>query len=55
MKLYRMANGKKELIAEGDRKRLQRRLAELRRSTRGGANSLGFGGRKYKVTYTLED
>lgn len=52
MQLVRIARGKREVIATGDRKKLQDRMKQLRLSTMRGVSGR-FG--KYKVEYKIED
>lgn len=53
MQLVRIARGKREVIATGDRKKLQDRMKQLRASTMRGVS--GHGGKKYKVEFKIED
>jgi len=53
MQLVRIARGKREVIATGDRKKLQDRMKQLRASTMRGVS--GRGGKKYNVEYKIED
>lgn len=53
MKLYRKARGKEAIVEEGDAKTLRKRMAELRRSQRGGVS--GQAGRKYRVEYRISE
>lgn len=53
MRLVRIAKGKREVIATGDRKKLQDRMKQLRASTMRGVS--GRTGNKYKVEYKIED
>ena len=52
MNLIRIARGKREIIATGNRKKLQALIKQLRTSTRKGVN--GRGGKKYRVEYRIE-
>jgi hypothetical protein len=54
MKLYKQADGKTFLLEEGDRKRLQRRLKELRSSSRGKGQGR-TGGKKAKFWLAEDD
>ncbi len=50
MKLYRKAKGKEEVILEGDRTKVQKRMKALRKSQRNGV--CGYGG-LYKTEYRI--
>jgi len=53
MQLIRIARGKREVIATGDRKKLQNIMRQHRESTRCGACTRS--GNKYKVEYKIEE
>lgn len=53
MKLIRIARGKEDIVEEGDRSKLNKRLKQLRQSTMRGCS--GQCGRKYPVKYELRD
>ncbi len=53
MKIVKIWRGKETVVAEGDRKKLNSRLKQLRAGTRGGAH--GRNGRQYAVQYKLVD
>jgi hypothetical protein len=51
--LVKIQGDKREVVATGDRKKLNNRLKELRTSTQRGA--VKRNGMKYKVTYKIEE
>ena len=53
MQLVRIARGKRLVIAIGDRKKLQDRMKQLKKSTMRGV--CGQQGKKYKVEYLIEE
>jgi len=53
LQLIRIAKGKKTVIETGNRKKLNDRLKQLRKATRNGVS--GRGGKKYRVTYLIEN
>jgi hypothetical protein len=51
MRLIKIARGKEQVVATGDRKVLNDKLIQLRKSTRNGIS--GRGGKKYPVEYRI--